>query len=356
MLRNQFFFLGAAAVLVGVTGLAACGGGTTTPGGGGSGGGSSGGPGLKPPSPTAGAPAGDGTGKTFAVNKLYLGLVKRDGSASTEAWKDFGYDIDGKVSDINSAAQNCKPLENGAPDKVHTDGNNGIDNAFGKNILPIIKGLAPDAEALVNEQIQEGSFSILIDIENLGDAADYSALSAKLYIASDEGEEPGSTALDGTWDLFSEFLNNGDPEDPKVKFADAYLTADTFVSGTPGQLDLSLSVAGFSLALNISSAVITMDLDGAHGSATNGVISGVIPTESLVSELVKVAGAFDEQFCNTNNSTLQSGADADPPGLRHLAERHARPLEELRRHLDRPRLRHGRGQHRQRAPRGSSLG
>ena len=107
--------------------------------------------GLPPPAgPTH---PGDGTGSTvFAISKLYLGDTDRAGVKSAAAWKSFGFNLDNKVS-TESSTDLCKPRAGGKKSAVYPDGNHGIDNSFGKNILPIITGVAADASTAVNEGI-----------------------------------------------------------------------------------------------------------------------------------------------------------------------------------------------------------
>src|SRR5262249_23717352 len=106
-----------------------------------------------------------------------------------------------------------------------------------------------------------------------------------------------SPKWDGTdkWPIAPEFLTNpSDITSTKQKFETSYVVGGTWVSGSKGELNLNVTISGYKLQLDISDAVITMDItgSGATAKATNGVISGVIKTESLLDELKKVAGAF----------------------------------------------------------------
>jgi hypothetical protein len=83
-----------------------------------------------------------------------------------------------------------------------------------------------------------------------------------------------------------------------VQFPSSYVVGNTWVSGSKGDLTLSLSVAGFTLNLTIGNAVITAELDATHKTAKNGTIAGILGTDTLTSELKKVAGAFDPSLCS----------------------------------------------------------
>ncbi|MCA9624350.1 MAG: hypothetical protein KC731_35250 [Myxococcales bacterium] len=289
--------------------------GSDTTGTGGSGGGGTSGPGKQPPGPPEGAGPGDGTGVTFAVNQLFLGDTNASGSPDPEAWKDLGYDLDGDKS-TKESTNLCKPAAGASPGSVYPDGNDGIDNAFGKILLPLITSIAPDASTSVNEAIADGDFTIMMNLSNLGSGANYVDIKAGLYagvtLVDDMGNPltPTFTPAD-MWPVAPELLVDPNcmtqPCESKVSFPTSYVNENTWVSGTPGTIDLSLGVAGFALTLKITNAVITMDMDSDHGGAKNGVIAGVIPVEPLVAELKKIAGSFDMSLCS--GSTFESIAD-----------------------------------------------
>ena len=260
---------------------------------------------VPPPPPESGGTL-SGDGYVFAVSKLFLGDTTRAGAPDPNAWKVFGYNLDARVS-TKASVDLCQPSKGAAPNSVYPDGTNGIDNSFGKNLLPIITGLAPDASSQVNEELAAGSFTIMVSMEGLGSEPDYLDVLSKLYAGS---TLPTVPRFDGTdeWPVVPELLE--DPTDistAKVQFPTAYVNGHTWVSGTSGDLTLSLSVQGFTLALKISKAVLTMDLDPDRSGATNGTIAGVLPTEELINELKKVAGSFDEGLCE--GTTFDSLAD-----------------------------------------------
>lgn len=265
-------------------------------GGGNTGGGGTGGEatGVQPPDRPEANP-GDGTGTVFGTSHIYIGTKTRAGAEANTAWEDFGYDLDGQVTS-GTFTNHCKPAGGAAPNNTFPDGKEGRDNAFGKVLLPIIKTAASsqvsDLEAELNGAIEEGSFNIMLNIQDLGSAADYNPLDT-LLLAGKEGDPATNT-----WMAAPEFLNDtSDPTSAKVTFPNSYLVGNTWVSGDEGTVDLNIAIAGFSLALKIRSAVITMDLDSAHGGASNGVIAGVLSTEELIAQLRAVIGNFDRSFC-----------------------------------------------------------
>jgi len=253
--------------------------------------------GVVPPEPGPSAP-GDGPGVVLAVDKLFLGETDRTGKEDTKnGWKQFGFNLDGKIS-TPSSTNLCKPVGSATPSTVYPDGDQGIDNSFGKNIIPIITSLAANPSAEVTNSISEGDFTLMLHIENLGTEPSYNPLTTRLYVGASLGMAPTWDGNDA-WPIVPEFLN--DPTDiksSKVVFNESYLVDNTWVSGSKSTLNLSIAVAGYSLTLPIGNAVIAMDLSADHKSVTNGTIAGILPTEQLIAELQKIIGAFDPSLCS----------------------------------------------------------
>jgi len=267
--------------------------------------------GIQPPEAPTGAAACSGNDSVLALSQLFLGDTKRDGTADpTSGWKAYGYDLDGRVSTKESTGL-CKPRAGGSPAAVYPDGSEGRDNSFGKNILPIILGLASDLSTQANAAIKEGSFTIMLAMDQVGNAAECSPVVTKLYGGANFADANGGMApkFDGTdmWPLLPELLSDPtNPDSAKIQFPQAYVVNNTWVSGTKGTVALALSIQGFSITLNINSAIISIDLDAERKNGTNGTIAGVIETEALISEISKVAAAFSKDFCDPNSPTLQS--------------------------------------------------
>lgn len=283
MLRSHFMLAGLCASALGLASIG-CGDDTGT-------GGASSNGGAQPPKPTSGAPAAEGDSVSMGISKLYIGTTTRAGADSSTAWEDYGYDLDGQVT-TTDYSKHCKPAGGASPADTFKDGKEGRDNAFGKSLLPIIKSAAmgTDLQAQVNKALDDGSFTVIVDMSKLGTGKDYNGIPSFLLA--------GKNKMGDTWDLVPELLTGTTPDSSKVKFPESYVTNNTWVSGTKGDVQLSLSIAGYDIQLNIASAVITMDLDAGHTGATNGVIAGVLKTEDFISQLKKVVGAFDTSLCS----------------------------------------------------------
>jgi hypothetical protein len=261
---------------------------------------------------STGAGVGGGTpgctptnGAVLAVTKLYYGDTNFDGSSDkVNAWKQFGFNIDGKVSTASSLDL-CKPQNNASPNTVYPDGNAGIDNSFGRNILPLFMGISSNFSGKANQSITSGHYTLLLDLEGLGVAANQAPLVSKVYSGTPLSAPPKFDGSD-CWPVAPEGLTSAaDITSAKVVFPMGAVAANHWDSGPTGApLQLKINVEGFDLDLDILGAHVTMDLDPDHQGAQKGQIGGVIATSQLVAAFKKLAGRFDSSLCN--GATLDS--------------------------------------------------
>ncbi|MCC6527008.1 MAG: hypothetical protein IT373_30455 [Polyangiaceae bacterium] len=250
----------------------------------------------RPPAVDPAAVAGDGPGATFAVARLFLGDTDRGGSFSAQAWRDYGYDLDGIVSDGTGALE-CQPHGGAPPSSVHLDGDGGIDNAFGKSLLPVLLGTVPTVSADNDASLQAGELTFLFDIGAIGAQPSYHDLPTRYYRGGPLGSAP---LWDGTdeWPVLQESLL--DPTDitaSAVVFPHAYVTGHIWVSGEPRTLEVALMVAGVPLRLTVERAVVTMEVASDLGEATNGILAGVLDPAMLAERLWALRGYVSPSLC-----------------------------------------------------------
>jgi hypothetical protein len=255
----------------------------------------------KPPAkPATATPTTSTTEKNFALHTLLLGDIARGSTtqAPTTAWKKFGYNIDGKVS-TRESADGCK-LVSGASKTVRDDGELGIDNSFGANILPIILNTAgAEGPAKINQAITDGSFTIMLDITGLADDPKQTAtgLTGQLLAGGKfPTGKPTFTSSDD-WPVRPEILSNKtDPKSSTIKFGDSYVVNGTWVNGTQSDVKIGIVFSGVPLDLTVHRAVITFD-HVSPNHADNGTIAGVVNTDELIAGLKKVAGRISTSLC-----------------------------------------------------------
>lgn len=250
----------------------------------------------------------------FAIRALHLGDADRDGSPNAaHGWKQYGYDLDGKIS-TKDATDLCQPRNGEAPKNVYPDGEDGIDNSFGRKLLGLIKAAWSDVALKANEGIAAGRSTVLLEITGLGPDEDYNPLAARAY----EGAPLGGPALfDGSdvWPVRPESL--ADPGDIQSSVAHdwgSYVVGDTWVAHLNGTLTLTLVPTGakdeeVALRLPIHDPWIAMDLDGSRQSATNGTLAGVIAVEDIRRVAAEIYAHFDGSCPPENVAELLAQVD-----------------------------------------------
>lgn len=232
----------------------------------------------------------------LAVEQVYYGDTDWDGNPSAQAWESFGFDLDGQTTGADLSAH-CAPYP-GAPPANVADPATGIDNSFGKNLVPIFKALAPDFSTEANLAILAGESTYLIKLDALGNAPNQADLTAKFYSAASLGLAP---AFDGSdcWPVRAEgLMDPADFETALVTYEGSTLAGNEWSSNGSQDVVLSFVVTGLQLDVPIGQARMVMTLDGPHTSASGGMIGGAIPVEDLVEKFQQLAGSIDPTLCS----------------------------------------------------------
>ena len=240
---------------------------------------------ASPPPPGPMQPA-DGTGTvTLALTSLLGGGTGLDGGSDTTGWELYGYNIDG-VAPGNPAAF-CVPAAGGSASLVHQEGPNGIENAFGHLVLPLLEPVVTDVCLGCGPPDPLDTFRPLLSLEKLGSASSYDPVSAQVALGGHLGHAP---LWDGT-DLWPVVQGTSS------SLSASYLVNDTWVSGPIASLSLPIDLTAL-LTLDIHHAVLTMKVDQARTSASGGMLSGVITTSDLQKRLQSWAGAISLSLCS----------------------------------------------------------
>jgi len=246
---------------------------------------------------TGGAMCAPSLDTMLAVDRIYYGDTDFNGTPdATNGWKQYGFDLDGLTSTATSTDL-CTPQGNTPPKNVYPDGNDGIDNSFGRNLLPIFSGLFASFSTQANAALTSGQFTLLIKLGSLGAAADQASIVTKVYTGAPLSKAP-EFDTDDCWPVTAESVTNpADVESAKLAFPTSTLTANHWDSATQGDLDLTILVGGTPVHLVLHKARMAMDLDGGHQNALTGMIGGVLDTEEFVAEIKKIAGNIDPSLC-----------------------------------------------------------
>ncbi len=277
-----------------------CGGGTTSASNGGTGGVGVGGTTSSETTTSSGGTGGGGTGGGGAggaltcMNDEGVVLAVSDlsfGDGNSGEWKSVGVNIDGLVSTAQSKDL-CMPNSGASTSVPYPDGNDGIDNSFGKNLLPILLSLYPNWPGDINKGISDGVFTTLLKLQCLPETGDVPSFTTKVFGATDLGYTPKFNGTD-VWPVAPELLSDlADPLSSTVVFPAASVTGQTFNSGKNQTfiltVPLNTMMGSTSLKLTLYAAQTTMTLSDNRKSATKGIISGVLNAEELVTEVKKV--------------------------------------------------------------------
>jgi hypothetical protein len=239
---------------------------------------------------TGGAPSCMGEGTVLAATELFFG------EGNSGQWKAFGFNIDGLVSTATSKDV-CQPNSGASPNTPYPDGDEGNDNSFGKNLLPLILSLYPTWVSDINNGIAKGFFTSMLKLECLPPEGDVPVLNTKLFGGTPLGMAP---LFDGTdkWPVAPELLSDPmNPESSTVMFSKSSVTGQAFDSGKNETFILTVPLKTMtestSIKLTLYGAQIKMNLADDRKSATSGMIGGVLNTEEFVAEVKKVGALLD---------------------------------------------------------------
>ncbi len=92
--------------------------------------------------------------------------VLSDGGTG-DGWSVVGFDLDHRCTDLAGLVSTCKAVDGANPSAL-TDGVEGIDNSFGRNILPIITGLSSSGASSVTVDVNNGTGMLYVGGNTMG--------------------------------------------------------------------------------------------------------------------------------------------------------------------------------------------
>ncbi|MEM9070156.1 MAG: hypothetical protein AAGE52_16735 [Myxococcota bacterium] len=211
-----------------------------------------------PERPSAGGR--EGLRRSYALRDLVL-----DGDLVS-----VGYDLDGECTE-NRATSVCR--QDGITAFV-ADGADGVDNAFGVHILPVVRDFVPDLEAQVQGRMAGGETLVvrLADWSGTRNDVDFFfSISEALSIGEPRWDARDSYVLDE--DAFLE------DETPRIADAAAYVADGVVVGRIPDRQPITLPwVDGSKISLPLLSGRFTAELSADLSRLERAVIQGRIST------------------------------------------------------------------------------
>ena len=139
---------------------------------------------LLPPRPTGTGVAASGS-VVLAVSRIDFGDTDSSGLPSGTAWQHLGLNIDGKVTSACSTDV-CTQVP-GSSLQVQVDGDDGIDNSFGSQLMPIIDTVDANFDTVATKLLRQCGETLLRELEGLGSSPDYATLGGALLHAVGHG-------------------------------------------------------------------------------------------------------------------------------------------------------------------------
>jgi len=234
--------------------------------------------GAPPPSRDA-APLVASRTRVYAIRKLYYGDADRDGNASRDAWRSFGYDIDGRATPDGGAGL-CKLH---APGDGHQDGSCGTDNSFGRNLVAIFPSLfGADFAAQRNADIEGGGFTDLLVVDDVGDARHATSVHGAILQAGALGHTPAWDGNDA-WPIDRASLSGTTTSTAKLGLS-AWIADRTWVGAgraATGALTLML-YKGVPFRFPVTHVVVAARISDDASRLLEGTMSAVIPVDGAV--------------------------------------------------------------------------
>ena len=234
-------------------------------------------------------------GVTLAMDELFLGTTDFNGAPQTDAWATYGFNLD-ETTTTSNLSGHCIPYQ-GSSATLMADGAQGIDNSFGKNVLPILLPLVPDIQDQANAALQSGQFSLLFHFDGLADEANVDPLKTLLYSGAPLSAPPQWDGKD-CWPVADTSLS--DPNDvtsAKIAFFDSVLSGNSWSSNGRVTLVLPISILNVQALLTIYQARMSTVLSSTHQGAALGRIGGVLDTEEFIDVVRNAAATISAPFC-----------------------------------------------------------
>ncbi len=230
----------------------------------------------------------------MAIRRLFTGYEPDEQGQQGPGWKQYGYDIDHQVS--TGGSLHCKNPEDQWV--AHSDGEDGIDNAFGSDLVP---WLPWDFSSNLDSAFAEGRTAYLARIDAIGSKPDYNPLPSFWYTGAALPNPPLWEGSDA-WPVAPSSLEDaGNLDSAKVASPSAYLAGNVWVFMPEAALELELPLDPTVLRLRIQRPIVTLELAPDRQSGARGVIAGVLDRDEMAEEAARILAFFNAGTCSDNS-------------------------------------------------------
>ncbi len=238
-----------------------------------------------PPMPPAVSTEGPDTDPTaFAIKQISL-------DEGGDRWRRIGFDLDTLCSDGTIATADCTPATPPIVVGGAEDGVRGIDNTFGRVLLPALLLAAPALAVEARQDQELGRYDLLLQLTRYNGTDDDPrvdvVMSQTEYVAPSVGVRDGGVPMpadicgarprwDGTDIAYPGDLAfvGGDPTMPRLHDDHAYVRGGVLVVTVPDRSELDLSGDGRTVRVRLTGATLVGTLSRDRRNLQNVVLSG----------------------------------------------------------------------------------
>ncbi len=195
---------------------------------------------------------------------------------SLDRWKTLGFDLDDRCSLPPEPDVECLPPAGSSPE---TDGERGIDNAFGHRVASTLVGLDANLQDRIRKDQERGRGGILVNIKGYNGEPDDPSVDvfiAQTIYAIPHGE---NMKADPHWDGRDRFYLedsafDGAPSAPLVKNDNAYVRDGWLVVRLPDRADITFNIDDGAVNFRFISASIVGRISSDGQFLEDTVLSG----------------------------------------------------------------------------------
>ena len=211
-------------------------------------------------------------------------------------WRAIGYDLDGLCSDEPDPVVECLPPAVSGPPEI--DGERGIDNTFGHNLVPILLAARSDFQTRATSGQNQGLGALLLIVRGWNGERDdprvEGILSQTVFGSAEAVAEPideidvsdGMLRINGElrpiprWDgddhfwVRSDGFLEGDISQPRLRDDNAYVADGTIVLRLPDRFPLVLGGDQTGVEFVLSDVVFTAELSADGRRIESAVLAG----------------------------------------------------------------------------------
>ncbi len=240
-----------------------------------------------------------------SVDEVWYALEGIDLDQPGTEWATIGYDLDGLCSEAPDPVVECLPPSSSSVPE--TDGEGGIDNVLGHQIMPLLLVARPDLASNSVRDQHHGVSAFILRVRRWNGTPTDPLVDVTLAIAEfgtpelpDGGvpmpELPDAAFVygdggtlppprwDGTdyWWVRADNFLSGNPERPRIRDDNAYITDGVIVMRLPDNQPLVLTGGVRSIIFRLTDAVLTARLSEDFTAVEEAVVAGRWPISDML--------------------------------------------------------------------------